>query len=143
MTVRIFHGAQTQEFFASIEGFRPVLEYRLANGLMTIAHTGVPPASNAMVPPCCISYVVVFSEPLERARQCLQYQAGGPSCLAFLIDCTVESKEVLRSICQPIRSRAAIIRLAFPNPRILQHGGAESSRRSQKTSTATAAIAIR
>jgi predicted GNAT family acetyltransferase len=44
VTLQILHDAKTQEFFANIEGLRAVLQYRMANGLMTIVHTGVPPA---------------------------------------------------------------------------------------------------
>lgn len=43
MTAPIVHDAQKREFFLSLDGYRPVLRYRIANGLMTIVHTGVPP----------------------------------------------------------------------------------------------------
>jgi predicted GNAT family acetyltransferase len=47
VTVQIVHDPNAREFFADIEGARPVLQYRYANGLMTIFHTGVPaPVAN-------------------------------------------------------------------------------------------------
>jgi uncharacterized protein len=42
VTVPIVHDPNVREFFADIDGARPVLQYRYANGLMTIYHTGVP-----------------------------------------------------------------------------------------------------
>ncbi len=44
MPFQVVHDATAGEFFAEIAGSRPVLQYHLANGLMTIVHTGVPPA---------------------------------------------------------------------------------------------------
>ena len=44
MPVQVVHDAIAREFFTEVAGSRPVLQYHLANGLMTIVHTGVPPA---------------------------------------------------------------------------------------------------
>jgi uncharacterized protein len=44
VTVQIVHDPNAREFFAEIDGYRPVLQYGYANALMTIVHTGVPPA---------------------------------------------------------------------------------------------------
>lgn len=42
MTIQVIHDPKAQEFFAQVDGLRPVLQYRFANGVMTIVHTGVP-----------------------------------------------------------------------------------------------------
>lgn len=44
MTVRIVHDPNALEFFADIDGQRPVLQYRYADRVMTITHTRVPEA---------------------------------------------------------------------------------------------------
>lgn len=38
----VTHHPDAQEFSAELEGHRAVLQYRLRDGVMTIAHTGVP-----------------------------------------------------------------------------------------------------
>jgi predicted GNAT family acetyltransferase len=40
----IHHDVNKQQFTADIEGHRSVLDYTLAQNVMTITHTGVPPA---------------------------------------------------------------------------------------------------
>jgi len=42
VTMQVLHDPKPQEFYADLEGQRPVLQYRYADGLMTILHTGVP-----------------------------------------------------------------------------------------------------
>jgi uncharacterized protein len=43
-TVIIDHDIQMQRFTTDVDGHRAVLEYRLSERVMTITHTGVPPA---------------------------------------------------------------------------------------------------
>jgi predicted GNAT family acetyltransferase len=44
MSITVQHDSDAREFFADIDGGRPVLQYQLADHRMTIVHTGVPPA---------------------------------------------------------------------------------------------------
>jgi hypothetical protein len=44
VTLRVIHDPKAREFFADLDGQRPVLQYRYADGLMTIVHIGVPAA---------------------------------------------------------------------------------------------------
>lgn len=43
MTLEVRHDATAQRFQVVVDGHRCILEYRLAHGVMTITHTGVPP----------------------------------------------------------------------------------------------------
>jgi hypothetical protein len=42
MNVSVIHDVDRQRFTANVEGNRCVLDYHLANGVMSITHTGVP-----------------------------------------------------------------------------------------------------
>ena len=44
MDVRVEHDCAGRRFHALVEGHRAVVDYRLADGVMTITHTGVPAA---------------------------------------------------------------------------------------------------
>ncbi|HXN10234.1 MAG TPA: GNAT family N-acetyltransferase [Steroidobacteraceae bacterium] len=44
MTIAVQHDPDAREFFADIDGERPILQYHLAGTQMSIVHTGVPPA---------------------------------------------------------------------------------------------------
>jgi uncharacterized protein len=44
LDLQVQHDSADQEFFAEFSGSRAVLNYRYADGLMTITHTEVPPA---------------------------------------------------------------------------------------------------
>lgn len=44
MEVKVEHDREAQCFHASVDGHRAVVDYRLADGVMSILHTGVPSA---------------------------------------------------------------------------------------------------
>ena len=44
MTPAVQHDPEAGLFFAEVDGHRAVLNYRCADGTMSILHTGVPPA---------------------------------------------------------------------------------------------------
>lgn len=44
MTFEVLHEPAAQRFVALLKGQESVLDYRLADGVMTITHTGVPPS---------------------------------------------------------------------------------------------------
>ena len=44
MTIAVVHDPVAQEFFAEVDGLRAVLQYRYAQGIMSVVHTGVPAA---------------------------------------------------------------------------------------------------
>lgn len=44
MTIEVTHEPSSQRFVAAVDGQESVLDYRLADGTMTITHTGVLPS---------------------------------------------------------------------------------------------------